>query len=197
MATGKARKSTSSKKKVTSAIRSKLSKKTVEIDQTKSYVVDKFGPIHLSWGKRRVKNKKGKFVKKYYLKDSRKHLIWIKWRDVFEDSKATGEFDSCAWSAEPQENFDDEIAKDVLATKICWPWPTTGDENFEDRRAILISKGYKEWHQTGVKKSKKQNWMIQDAIEPVTGSSEGESEKEDESSSTGADDAEEEEEDDV
>jgi hypothetical protein len=36
MATGKARKSTSSKKKVTSAIRSKLSKKTVEIDQTVS-----------------------------------------------------------------------------------------------------------------------------------------------------------------
>lgn len=160
---GTARKSTGSRKKATKSVRSKIAAgkkaKTVDIDPTKDYVVEKLGPIYLSWGKRRRKNKKGKIVKEYYLKDSKKHLVWVKWRDVFSDDKATGKFASCNWSAEPQDSFKDsstkEMVKSILKEKTIWPWPGKEDESFEDRRAKLISEGYKEWHQQGMKKGKK------------------------------------------
>jgi len=202
---GTARKSTGSRRKVTKAVRAKItSRKTkpVPVDPMKNYVVEKIGPVYLTWGKRRKKNKKGKIVKEYYLKDTKKHLIWVKWQDLFEDDKAQGKFNTCQWSAEPQESFTDsttkEMVKQALKDKIVWPWPGKDDESYEDRRAKLISEGFKEWHMTGQSKKKKPNWEVQDAIEPQTGSSDAESGGEnDESTSTGTDEPEEEENDEV
>ena len=66
--------------------------------------MEKIGPIQLAWGKRRKKNKKGKIVKEWYLKEANKHLIWVKWEDVFEDDIALDDepFQNCYWSAETQ-----------------------------------------------------------------------------------------------
>lgn len=198
---GTARKSTGSRKKATKSVRAKIAKKvkTVDIDPNKNYVAEKIGPIYLSWGKHRRKNKKGKIVKEYYLKPQKQHLVWVKWREVFADEKSQGKFNECNWSAEPQSSFagttEKEMVKSVLKGKVVWPWPGKEDESYEDRRAKLLSDGYKEWHQAGLKKGKKQEWEVQDAIEPQTGSSDGESNAgsdNDESTSTGTDEPEEE-----
>lgn len=197
---GTARKSTGGRKKVTKAIRTKVTAgkkaKRVEIDPNKDYVVDKIGPIYIGWGKRRKKNKKGKVVKEYYIKDSKKHHVWVKWQDIFADDKAQGKFEACQWSAEPQDSFLGESAKEAvkqcLKEKIIWPWPAKGDDSYEDRRAALLAAGYKEWKP---QKGKSQKWDVQDAIEPQTGSSDDGSENE-ESTSTGTDEPEEEEEND-
>merc|ERR1712176_104564 len=87
---GKARKSTKIKKASSSALarRQKAApakKKRVEIDETKHYAISEIGPICLEWGKKRVKNNKGKVVKEYYLKKNPKHRIWVKWEEPFQD----------------------------------------------------------------------------------------------------------------
>ena len=33
------------------------------------------------------------------------------------------------------------IVRDVLDEKVVWPWPSVNDENYEDRRAILLEAG--------------------------------------------------------
>lgn len=198
---GTARKSTGGRRKVTKAVRQRVTasrKKIEDVDPNKDYVVEKMGPIYIGWGKRRKKNKKGKIVKEYYIKDTKKHHIWVKWRDAFADDKAQGKFDDCNWSAEPQDSFQGDSAKEeiknVLKQKTIWPWPGKDDDSYEDRRSALLSAGYKEWVPVGGKKNK-QKWEVQDPIEPQTGSSDDGSENE-ESTSTGTDEPEDEEEND-
>merc|ERR1711980_19313 len=59
---GVARKSTHSKAKRQSA-----TPVVKEIDASAMYEIDKIGPVHLQWGKKREKNEKGKMVKKWYI----------------------------------------------------------------------------------------------------------------------------------
>jgi len=169
---GTARKSTGSKKKSTKLVRNKISKKPkpVEVDPNKEYAVEKIGPVFLSWGKRRKKNKKGKIVKEWYLKDTKKHKVWVKWVEVFRDNLALEDenFTSCNWSAEPQSELPSSSVKSVLKEKVIWPWPGKEDENFEDRVALLKSEGYKEW-----KSKAKGKWLIQNAPVTETGSDSG------------------------
>ena len=111
---GKARKSTHKKKASTNALVRRRSskpaapKKRVEIDETvsnlliyetisivvaaytninikKHYEVAEIGPIYMEWGKKKIKNARGKIVKEYYLKKESKHRIWVKWVDPFQD----------------------------------------------------------------------------------------------------------------
>ena len=49
------------------------------------YEIKSIGPIHLTWGKRRRKNDRGKLVKEYYIKNEKKHLIWVEWLEPFKD----------------------------------------------------------------------------------------------------------------
>ena len=48
------------------------------------------------WGKKKVRNEKGKTIKKYYVKSDEKHHVWIKWKNGFDDDNRI------VWSAEPQ-----------------------------------------------------------------------------------------------
>merc|ERR1712212_1201246 len=194
---GTARKSTGSKRKSTKVVRSALKRKIVKVDPQKEYEVSKFGPIWLSWGKKKVKNSKGKLVKQWYIKKDHKHQVWVKWASEFQDEKAQHEnFQSCQWSAEPQSCLDKNTVKEVLKEKVIWPWPKRTDENYEDRIALLKERGYKEWRASNNKKGNAKNWNVQNPIEVLTGSSEGEEPSGDESTSN-TDEPEEEEQDEV
>ena len=57
------------------------------------------GPVYLIWGKKRVRAKTGKPVKKYYVKSDDKHYIWVKWKESFQDKP------DVYWSAEVQGIF--------------------------------------------------------------------------------------------
>ena len=98
----KARKSTNSKGKATREIRGKVAGgkvlrggKTLPTGE-REWDIDEIGPIYLLWGKTRVKSAKGKTIKKYFIRNEDKHLIWVKWSKGFADLK------SVYWSAEPQ-----------------------------------------------------------------------------------------------
>merc|ERR1712176_406182 len=175
---GKARKSTKIKKASSSALarRQKAApakKKRVEIDETKHYAISEIGPICLEWGKKRVKNNKGKVVKEYYLKKNPKHRIWVKWEEPFqdrlEDDNNGGE---CKWSAEPQIVFEGgakKLIKDVLEKKVVWPWIEPGEEDAERRKTILKSKGFKEWKNPNAKGKTK--WQMRYTIAAKTDTS--------------------------
>merc|ERR1719447_163716 len=90
----------------------------------------------LDWGKKKIKNAKGKIVKEYYLKKDTKHRIWVKWidpfQDVLEDDNDLGT--DCKWSAEPQSIFEGnmkKMVKEALEKKVVWPWvaPSEDDSN--------------------------------------------------------------------
>merc|ERR1711892_999242 len=71
MGSNKARKSTHNKtKKVVKATLGKA--KVVAIEATKKYTIDQVGAMMPAWAKRNVKNSKGKMVKGWYLKKTRK-----------------------------------------------------------------------------------------------------------------------------
>jgi len=195
---GTARKSTGSKRKSTKVVRQSLKRKIVKVDPQKEYEVSKFGPIWLSWGKKKVKNSKGKLVKQWYIKKDSKHQIWVKWASEFADEKAQDQkFNACQWSAEPQNGMEKAVVKEVLKEKVIWPWPKRTDENYEDRVALLKERGYKEWRATNNKKGASKTWNIQDAIEPQTGSSDGEEAQSEDESTSATDEPEEEEQDEV
>ena len=60
----------------------KKQKLTVPSLSAKEYEIDKIGPLHLVWGTKRVKGKKGKIVKKWYIRNENKQLVWIKWSEA-------------------------------------------------------------------------------------------------------------------
>ena len=91
----KARKSTHTKKKLTTESRGKVLRR--EEDETnKEYEFDEIGPIYLLWAKKKVRNEKGKTVTKSSIEKDEKHLIWVKWTKPFKGT------DEINWSAEPQ-----------------------------------------------------------------------------------------------
>ena len=47
--------------------------------------IKSIGPIHLTWGKHRIKNDRGMLVKEYYIKKEKKHLIWVEWIEPLKD----------------------------------------------------------------------------------------------------------------
>ena len=70
-----ARKSTHYKKGIT------------KIDPLKGYEVKQLGPLLPQFGKRRVKNEKGRPVTKYYLKKTQNLHCWVNWAESFGDQK--------------------------------------------------------------------------------------------------------------
>ena len=91
----KARKSTHTKKKLTTELRGKVLRRE-EHETNKEYEFDEIGPIYLLWAKKKVRNEKGKTVTKSYIEKDEKHLIWVKWTKSFKGN------DDIHWSAEPQ-----------------------------------------------------------------------------------------------
>lgn len=178
---GKARKSTHAKKASAKALATRRSagktapKKRVDIDETKHYEVAEIGPVYLEWGKKRIKNARGKVVKEYYLKKDSKHRIWVKWADPFQDVlEDDNKGDECKWSAEPQSIFEGpmkKMVKEALEKKVVWPWVDLKDEDSSNRKNILKSKGFKEWRNPKAKNAKKNDWVLRYAIEPSTDTS--------------------------
>merc|ERR1711915_921287 len=136
---GTARKSTHGKRqmKITKA---GTPNKVVKIDPKKKYAIEEIGPIFLAWGKKRVKNNKGKTVKQFYLKKSAKHLIWVKWTDPFQDEEEQNDEYWTKWSAEEQSILEGpELKKQVaqvLEEKVVWPWIDANDEDGAKRKEI-------------------------------------------------------------
>jgi len=205
MVTGRARKSTH--KKPTKSAATKKAKTVpgapkehavVQIDNKKKYEISAIGPVHLAWGKKRVKNSKGKIVKEYYIKKDTKHLIWVKWSEPFEDDHEKKDEYWTKWSAEPQEVFEGShmkaAVKEVLEKKVIWPWVRAEDELSEDRRKILKGKGYKEWKDT--KKTNDKRWHLKMALEVQTDRSSSNNSDSDSESTTSANEVDNEEEED-
>ena len=70
------------------------------------YEVNTIGPILPKWATKKVKNQKGKIVKKYQMKTD-ESSIWVKWVDEFADKRAQNAkgFNVAKWSAEPREHL--------------------------------------------------------------------------------------------
>ena len=62
----------------------------------KVHEIAEIGPIYLIWAKKKVKNDKGKTVKRWYIREPKKQRIWVKWVEPFNDG--------AYWSAETQVN---------------------------------------------------------------------------------------------
>merc|ERR1712176_697218 len=109
-----------------------MGKTVIDIDPNKRYEISEIGPIHLSWGKKRTKNSKGKIVKEFYIKKNQKHRIWVKWVDPFQDKHEKDDDFWTKWSAEPQDSFEGthmkNMVKEVLDSKVIWPWVSMDDE---------------------------------------------------------------------
>ena len=101
----KARKSTHAKGKTAKATRGKI----MRDDPTKEYEVESVGPIYILWGKKKIRNEKGKTVKKYYVKKDSKHLMWVKWTKGYSD------IDDVQWSAEPQGWSKNKVRESLLS----------------------------------------------------------------------------------
>ena len=144
----------------------------------REYRIDQIGPVHLTWGKKWTKNKKGKPVKRWYIKKDTEHLIWVKWETPFQDRKETIREDNrhlykTQWSAEPQNTLleNSELRASVekaLKSKVIWPWiSATEDEDGVERRKVLRQQGYKEWQPSNVNQ---RNWKLLDPLtDPNTG----------------------------
>lgn len=174
------------------------SKRTGEHDPDKTYEISEIGPIYLDWGKRRVKNSRGKIVREHYLKKDSKHRIWVKWADEFNDQYEKGNTNS-RWSAESLDQFEGsgmkKIAQETLERKVVWPWPKIGDEGAESMLKILKTNGYKEWKNPKEKKDEK--WRLDMPLEFVTDTSGLSSDDTDSTSGTEKEDEDENEEDEV
>jgi len=180
---GKARKSTKLKKASTKALARRSSSKTaapkkrVDIDETKHYEVAEIGPIYLEWGKKKIRNSKGKLVKEYYLKKDSKHRIWVKWIDPFQDVlEDDNKGDDCKWSAEPQTVFEShmkKMVKEALEKKVVWPWVMKEDSEAtaNQKKNILKSKSFKEWKNPKAKGVKANDWTLRYAVDAKTDTS--------------------------
>ena len=144
----------------------------------REYRIDQIGPVHLTWGKKWTKNKKGKPVKRWYIKKDTEHLIWVKWETPFQDRNETIREDNrhlykTQWSAEPQNILleNSELRASVekaLKSKVIWPWiSATEDEDGIERRKVLRQQGYKEWQPSN---ANQRNWKLLDPVtDPNTG----------------------------
>ena len=108
---GTARKSTHKKKTI--GKKSKITRSSkesnkdnsrvvIDVDPEKKYEIETIGPVHLTWGKRKKVNEKGKLIKQYYLRKDEKHLMWVKWAEPFQDKFEEKDDHMTMWSAEPQ-----------------------------------------------------------------------------------------------
>ena len=86
MKVAKARKSTH---RTVGAMKSNRKKLANQPDSNGEWQVDEVGPVYLVWGEDKVRNSKGKVVKKYHIRNDEHHRIWLQW--------ANGE-----WTAETQ-----------------------------------------------------------------------------------------------
>jgi len=176
-------------------------KRVVPVDAKKKYEIAEIGPVHLSWGKKRVKNSKGRYVKQWYLKKDSKHLIWVKWVQPFEDEVEKDDDYWTKWSAEEQSVLcaeGSELKKQVtkvLEEKVVWPWVSNDDDASGKRLEILKSGRYKEWKAKTKADGKGAKWNLKNQI-TVSTESEGTDSESDSTSATddGADEEEEEDE---
>merc|ERR1712168_59031 len=106
------------------------------INPTQDYEVNTIGPLLPKWATKKVKNSKGKIVKKYNLK-SDESSVWVNWVDQFADKHAKNSegFNVAKWSAEPREHLDGatELLEAALAKKQVWPWPQKDDEGYDEK----------------------------------------------------------------
>lgn len=198
----KARKSTHKPKTATGKSRGKVLRENPDNECD----VEEIGPIYLLWAKKRVRNERGKTVKKYYIRKSNKHLIWVKWKAHFPEKhpdKNTGEPEPVYWSAEPQERLREsglgnEVDR-VLSKKIIWPFPSKEDDDeagqdssWLERKAIATEAGFKKW-KTAKKDEKGREWSIFNTVDATTASSEQSSTEASEAESSNIEEEEEEE----
>jgi len=176
---GKARKSTHAKKASQKVLAKRSSKspapkKRVEISETKHYEVAQVGPVYLEWGKKKIKNARGKIVKEYYLKKDTKHRIWVKWIDPFQDVlEEDNNGDECKWSAEPQSVFEGpmkKMVKEALEKKVVWPWIGQNDDDATSRKNTLKAAAFKEWTNPRAKGAATK-WTLRYAVEAKTDTS--------------------------
>jgi hypothetical protein len=197
MANSKAKKSTH--KKQTKKTKAGKSNDVVKIDPKKQYEIAEVGPIYLSWGKKRVKNSKGRFVKEYYLKKNSKHLIWVKWTDPFQDESEKNDEFWTKWSAEEQSILEGpELKKrvaQVLKDKVVWPWINDQDENAAKNKQILLREGFKEWKAKNKADGKGANgkWQLKNSATINTESEDSESDSTSATDDAGEEDEEEDE----
>ena len=76
------------------------------INPTQEYEVKTIGPLLPKWATKKVKNGKGKIVKKYKMK-TEESSVWVNWVDQFADKHAKNAdgFNVAKWSAEPREHL--------------------------------------------------------------------------------------------
>ena len=76
------------------------------INPNQDYEVMTIGPLLPKWATKKVKNSKGKIVKKYHMK-ANESSVWVNWVDQFADkyAKNADGFNVAKWSAEPRENL--------------------------------------------------------------------------------------------
>ena len=60
------------------------------------------------------------------------------------------------------------LVKEALEKKVVWPWVEPDDDDADQRKTILKSKGFKEWKNAKAK-SKANKWIMRYAIDPKTG----------------------------
>ena len=82
------------------------SNKVGTINPNREYEVKDIGPLLPKWTTKKVKNVKGKIVKKYQMK-TKESSVWVHWVDQFADKHAKNSegFNAATWSAEPRENL--------------------------------------------------------------------------------------------
>merc|ERR1711917_84131 len=154
-----------------------------KIDPNRQYEIQSVGPLCPAFGKRRVKNDKGRPVTKYYLKSTPKLRVWVNWAESFGDVKQRKDYHPATWSAEPQTALEGDTKSSLqsaLAKKTVWPWPQHDEDGFQEKRDLLKQAGFKEW-QTKTAAGKRQNWLLTNRIEDTETDAQTEALSEDES----------------
>ena len=76
------------------------------------------------------------------------------------ESKFRKGYHQATWSAEPQENLTGKEIQNALEkslqNKTVWPWPSTSEHGFEEKRELLKKAGFKEWKNKGAN----QKWLL-------------------------------------
>lgn len=102
-------------------------------------------------------------------------MIWVKWKEAFNDEEEKSRKYKTYWSAEPQKLLleNEHNKRDVekaINDKIVWPWPRNTESDYAQKQMTLLQNGYRRWKDP-VKKNKETDWRILPGAlpEPTTG----------------------------